>query len=123
MKDKIAVITLFIPLLGCGLVMSDSPLRIGWRVVDQTNIYPTPNNGKAIVYFYHDPSVGDWGQQGGYYIYEDGLLIGAVRFSPMDNIPTYFFLERSEGTHTYTTGRFNLTSGGEDPKDVLSRRS
>jgi hypothetical protein len=121
MKDKIAVIILFIPLLGCGLLMSNSPMRIGMRVVDQTNIYPSPNAGKAMVYFYHDPAVSV--QLGGHYIYQDGVLVGAVRFSLTDTLPTYFFLETAPGAHTYTTGKFTYSAGGEDSNDILSRRT
>src|SRR5215510_13372059 len=49
MKNKIAVIILFIPLLVCGLLLSNSPMRIGIGVVVQTTVSPSPNAGKAMV--------------------------------------------------------------------------
>jgi len=122
MKGKIAIIALFVPLLGCGFTMSNSSLRIGMRVVDQnTNEYPTPNAGKAMLYFYYDRAVA-W-RLGGHNIYQDGVLVGAVRFSLGDTIPTYFFLETYPGVHTYTTGKYTYSARGEDPNDVLSRRT
>ena len=73
-----------------------------------------------MVYFYHDPgSVAI----GGHHIYQDGMLVGAVRFYGTDTLPTYFFLETATGAHTYTTGKFNYSAGGEDPNDILSRRT
>jgi len=62
--------------------------------IQKEKIYPEPEQGKGLVYFYRERKF--VGGAVGYNIKEGDTVIGAIKNG------TYFFVQATPGTHTYT---------------------